>query len=124
MYLYKGEVGIPPLGMIDDLLDISECGVDSVIDNAYINAQFEMNKLELNKKKCHHLHIGTVNPNCPKLIAYDEIMKKVSEDKYLGDTITNSIQGNKKGLFPSNRDCKNYITEERGKFSFFANNSV
>ena len=51
LYLYKGEVGIPPLGMIDDVLDISECGVDSVIDNAYINSQIEMNKLEFNKKK-------------------------------------------------------------------------
>lgn len=92
LYMYKGEVGIPPLRMIDDVLDISECGVQSVIDNAYINAQIEMSKLKFNKKKCHQLHIGAVNPNYPKLFAHEEIMTKVSDDKYLGDQISHDLK--------------------------------
>ena len=54
-----------------------------------------MNKLELNKKKCHHLHIGTVNPNCPKLMAHNEIMKKVTDDKYHGDQISYDLKYDK-----------------------------
>ena len=81
--------------MIDDILDISECGVDSVIDNAYINAQIEMNKLQFNQKKCQQLHIGSFNPNCPKLMAHNEIMGKVSDDKYLGDQISHDLKYHK-----------------------------
>ena len=95
LYMYKGDIGIPPLGFIDDILDISECGVQSVIDNAYVNAHIEMNKLQFNKKKCHQLHIGKVNPNCPKLFAHNETIKKVNEDKYLGDQISYDLKFHK-----------------------------
>ena len=85
IYWYKDEVGVPPLGLIDDVLDISECGVDSVIDNAYIVARFDMDKLQLNKSKCHQLHIGKVDNNCPDLEVHSEVLEKVEKDKYLGD---------------------------------------
>ena len=39
LYMYKGTVGIPTLAMVDDLLSVSECGIDAVKDNAYINAR-------------------------------------------------------------------------------------
>ena len=34
LYYYKEQVGIPPLSMVDDLLAINKCGVDSVKMNA------------------------------------------------------------------------------------------
>ena len=36
-YIYKNAVKIPPLGMMDDLLCISKCGIESVELNAYMN---------------------------------------------------------------------------------------
>ena len=44
LYMYKGKVGIPTLAMIDDIAKISECGTNSVIDNAYVNARIEQTK--------------------------------------------------------------------------------
>ena len=35
-YKYKGEVDIPPLSMLDDLISISECGHKTALANAYI----------------------------------------------------------------------------------------
>ena len=39
---YRGKIPIPPLSMIDDVLTVSECGIKSVENNSFINAQFEM----------------------------------------------------------------------------------
>ena len=36
-YTYKGEVEIPPLGMVDDLICISQCGHKTAMMNAFIN---------------------------------------------------------------------------------------
>ena len=55
LYKYRNTVEIPPLGFVDDVLNISKCGVDSVCDTAYINSCFEMKKLKLNESKCHKL---------------------------------------------------------------------
>ena len=46
-YTYKGEVEIPPLGMVDDLICISECGHKTAMMNTFINSkklQFGVNK--------------------------------------------------------------------------------
>ena len=39
LYQYKGEVGVPPLAMVDDLVCISVCGLKSVKMNAFINSR-------------------------------------------------------------------------------------
>ena len=39
LYLYKDSVPIPPLGMVDDTIGISYCGLDSVLTTAHLNAQ-------------------------------------------------------------------------------------
>ena len=38
-YKYKGEVDIPPLSMVDDLICVSECGIQTSMMNSYINVQ-------------------------------------------------------------------------------------
>ena len=63
-YEYKDEVTIPPLGMMDDLLGISKCGIESVELNAYMNTKIELMKLKFHtpdskgKTKCHKIHVG------------------------------------------------------------------
>ena len=76
--------------MIDDVLAIVECGCKSVETNSFINAQFEMKNLHLNKDKCHQIHIGKPNTNCPTLKAHDNSIENVNQDKYLGEIISNS----------------------------------
>ena len=36
IYKYRGEVEIPPLSMVDDVLCISECGFKTTMSNAYL----------------------------------------------------------------------------------------
>ena len=57
-HTYKNKVEIPPLGFVDDVL---KCGMDSVMDMAYIDSSFQLNKLKWNKDKCHKIHSGPVN---------------------------------------------------------------
>ena len=58
LYRYKRQVSIPPLGMIDDILAVSECGTNSVKTNAIINSFIDSKKLKLSDKKCKKIHIG------------------------------------------------------------------
>ena len=51
-YIYKGEVEIPPLGMIDDLLCVSECGPSSSMVNGFINCKTNSKKLMFGVEKC------------------------------------------------------------------------
>ena len=112
-YSYKGEVEIPPLGMIDDLLCVSECGPSSSMVNGYINCKTNSKKLMFGVEKCIKLHVGnkTKQFKCQDLfvdkwkeIAIQEnleaeidvfegesIMKEKEAEKYLGDVI--SIDG-------------------------------
>ena len=57
MFKYRGAISIPPLGMIHDLCAVAQCGPQSVIMNAIINAKINMNRLEYNQTKCVKLHI-------------------------------------------------------------------
>ena len=45
LYVYKESVGIPPLEMIDDVVSIAKCGVDSTKSNTLINSSIEMKQV-------------------------------------------------------------------------------
>ena len=112
-YTYKGEVEIPPLGMVDDLLCISECGHKTAMVNAYINHKTSSKKLQFGVNKCKKLHVGhsQVDYKCQDLIVEnwdevemkndvtgelemkdvqvgDHLMEEKEEEKYLGDVIS------------------------------------
>ena len=75
--------------MIDDVASISECGVESLNANTFINTKIEMKKLPLNVKKCKKLHMGKSNTLCPDLKAHKNNMIDANKEKYLGDQISN-----------------------------------
>ena len=79
---------MPSLTMIDDCLDISECGPDSIIDNASIVAKIESKKLELNTDKCHKIHVGKPDKLCPPLKTHSAAMTEVLHERYLGSILT------------------------------------
>jgi hypothetical protein len=56
--MYKGEVEIPPLGMVDDLLCISECGYKTTMMNSYMKVKTNSKKLQFGVEKCKKIHVG------------------------------------------------------------------
>ena len=77
--------------MIDDILAVEKCGIDSVAANSFINNKMEMKKLIFSENKCKHLHAGKENPFCPDLEVHGKPMKKSLQEKYLGDMIADTI---------------------------------
>ena len=89
LYKYKNAVRIPPLAMIDDILAVSKCGVESIEVNALINMKIEAKKLRLSEAKCIHIHVGNSCDNCDNnLKVHEKIMKKKHIGTYLGEIIT------------------------------------
>ena len=64
LFLYRDSVEIPPLSMVDDLLCISNCGIDSVLMNSFISSKTIMKKLQFGEKKCHKIQIGNNQTIC------------------------------------------------------------
>ena len=89
-YFYKKKVEVPMLTMCDDLLSIQECGVKSVETNAYVNACIESKMLTFNADKCHKMHVGKENSNCPSHKAHEKEIDIVIKEKYVGDVVSKS----------------------------------
>ena len=77
--------------MVDDLLTIINCGCQSVAANEFVMNKIEMMKLSCGEDKCKQIHVGNTRRGCPVLKVHGENMKKVSQEKYLGDTISEVI---------------------------------
>ena len=58
LFYYKDTVPIGPLGMVDDLLTISECGVNTTLMNQYINFKTATKRLQFGTAKCIKMHVG------------------------------------------------------------------
>ena len=65
--------------MIDDLLCLTRCGLKSVLMNGYINAKSNIKKLQFGTSKCHKMHIGVSNSQCPDLYVDNWKLKKTNE---------------------------------------------
>ena len=112
-YLYKGEVEIPPLSMVDDVVCIAECGYKSVMVNSYMQSKTSTKKLQFGASKCKKNHIGkqcedfkchpllidtweenevkdeeTGNFQVEDVCIGEEVMEEKHEEKYLGDVIS------------------------------------
>ena len=91
MYKYKGLVYIPPLQMVDDIMMLSRCGIQTIEANALLNVHIESKKLRLSEHKCYHMHISKKRTKClTSLKVHDSLMQKTSCIVYLGDSIVTS----------------------------------
>ena len=113
IYKYKGEVNIPPLIMIDDLITVSECGPKTTMINSYINTKTAIKKLQFGTKKCQKIHVGKMReehkcqplyvdnwkekdePNSDfkeirvgDIFDGEERMEETEQQKYLGDIVS------------------------------------
>ena len=93
-YSYKNLVPVIPLAMVDDLLAVSSCGMDSIEMNISINTLIELKKLTFHtpdgkkKSKCHMMHIGRENKVCPDMKVHGKYVERVSQAVYLGDVLS------------------------------------
>ena len=92
LYYYKNLVGTPPLQMVDDVLAIQKCSDKSLMINKTINTFIDLEKLSLSKTKCHNIHIGNQQTECPRLKINGQQMNDSKAETYLGDTIENNTK--------------------------------
>ena len=88
LYSYKNMVDIPPLCLADDILGVSNCGIESIELNAAINAKVESKKLNMGHDKCFRLHIASrrSTSECNNSLKVHNLeMKNAKKIKYLGD---------------------------------------
>ena len=97
-YLYRGKTKVPPLEMGDDVLVPVKFSQESIIANVKVNSFIESKNLKLNVTKNQKMHIGKVNKNCPDLKVHENKMETSSEEKYLGDILTDDAKIQKKIL--------------------------
>ena len=89
LYKYRGEVNVPPLQMVDDVIMASKCGNQVVTSNSAVSTFMKLKKLDLSETKCARIHIGKSNcDKCPTILVNDKVIKKSEKEKYLGDYLT------------------------------------
>ena len=87
IYRYKGEVAVPSLCMVDDVLAVQKCSKSALQINSTVNSFMELKKLTLSDKKCSKIHIGRSKLKCHQLKVHEKQMKNSDQEKYLGDQI-------------------------------------
>ena len=90
LFYFKDIVPVPPLGMVDDLLTISECGYKAKLMNEFINFKTGTKRLQFGTSKCIKMHIGKSN---------SEIL---CQDLYVGEWKNEVIEDPQKGGYKMN----------------------
>ena len=89
MFKYKGCISIPPLSFVDDVISISNCGVDSIKVNGIIQGKIKCKQLSLGHAKCFQMHIGKKTKHlCPTLKVHGRDMLTSDSEKYLSNILT------------------------------------
>ena len=116
-FLYKGEVEIPPLSMVDDIICVSECGYKSVMINSFLNSKTSMKKMQFGASKCRKMHIGKIKEdfkchpifvdNWKEKDVRNETGKEVIEDIFVGKVMMEEAEDEKYLGDIISRDGKN-----------------
>ena len=90
LYKYRGEVDVPPLQMVDDIITASKCGATSQALNTAVNTFINTKKMKLSAKKCSKIHVGNKvsKEKCQEQMIDNEALNNSEKEKYLGDFIT------------------------------------
>ena len=91
MYQFKGEVPIPLLGQVDDLLVIAEAGYKSEQLNSFVNAKTADKDLQFGSDKCSYMVVSKMKP---KNIHKSELFVDRWKLKHLeDDTMVEEFEG-------------------------------
>ena len=85
LFKYKGEVGVPLIEMVDDIVDLQRCGGDAIKSNAALIFCIEHKKLTISATNCLKVHCGDKSQCLTNLKKHDTSIHEKSEEKYLGD---------------------------------------
>ena len=83
-------VAPPPPKMVDDVLGLQNCVAKSRKLNIVVNTFVELEKLNLSQTKCHKLHMGSNENNCPDMLVHGEGVKNYKRENYLGDILSSN----------------------------------
>ena len=78
--------------MIEDVLTVTDCSINSVKINALVQSKVDCKKLELSDMKCFKMHLGQENINCPSLKVNNKEMLSSEKERYLGDVISSDAR--------------------------------
>ena len=93
LYLFKDKVEIPPLGLVDDLILISDCGYKTTKINTFINSKTNMSKLYFSAEKCKQMHVGKMkNETLCKNLEVEGWEEKVAKNKTTGKYETIDVE--------------------------------
>ena len=97
IYMYKGQVEIPPLIMQDDTLSVSTCGYKTTKINNLVNTRTNIMGLQFGREKCVKMHIGKTKnldicigsevDSWREIITKNEDDKKLIRDSFIGGKI-------------------------------------
>ena len=88
MYKFKGQVPIPLLGQVDDLLGISEAGYKSEQLNAFVNVKTSDKDLQFSSDKCSFMVVSKMKLKSfqkSELFVDTWRLKHISDDKMIED---------------------------------------
>ena len=91
LFDYKG-VKVPPLGMVDEIITVTNVEQTKTTMNKLINTFIEHKNLNLSQEKSYRINIGKGHLNCPKLQVHENEMNEADAEKYLGDVIDKSCK--------------------------------
>ena len=66
--MYKNDVPIPPLSMVDDVLSLTECGYQTAKMTSFLKCKMSTKKLQFGINKCKRLHIGKTHFDVSKFM--------------------------------------------------------
>ena len=92
-YSYKGEVDIPPLGMVDNLITVSDCGHKTAMVSSYINGKTDCKKLQFGVNKCKKIHVGKTDDYKCQDTMIDSWNEEVVKDFVTGEISVKDFVG-------------------------------
>jgi hypothetical protein len=98
LFYFKDIVPVGPLGMVDDLLTISECGFKTNLMNQFINFKTGTKRLQFGTTKCIKMHIGKTRSEilCKDLVVGGWKVEVDTDPVTGGSTQSDVFQGNPK----------------------------
>ena len=99
---YKDTVEVPLLGIVDDILIVSQSGHKTSRKNGLINGKTAIKSSQFGHEKCHVMHIGKNIPDHKKVGLFVDKWKmqevqsvntweKLQEETHDGDHVINSV---------------------------------
>ena len=113
MFKFKGEVPIPLLGQVDDLLGVAEAGFKSEQLNAFVNVKTSDKDLQFGTKKCSFMTVSKMKP----LICHkSELFVDSWEIKHLSDgSMVEELKGKTQMMEESSLLYLGHVLSKDGK---------